>query len=171
METSGGSIMDAAAVATIGALTTTLCQIIKRSLPGDWDKYGPLFAAEISLAGVVLWVYSAPVFPPARTDVWTLAAGWVAVFATSAGIYETAKMATHKAAIPPTREDVAEPHEHLDTPAPEAQPELPDRGYRPPPAPEASAASAPRGAVLTEPVVATPVPRRPRPRPTVEDAP
>jgi hypothetical protein len=143
METSGGSIMDAAAVATIGALTTTLCQIIKRSLPGDWDKYGPLFAAVISLAG----------------------------FATSAGIYETAKMATHKAAIPPTREDVAEPHEHLDTPAPEAQPELPDRGYRPPPVPETPPASVPRGAVLTEPVVATPVPRRPRPRPTVEDAP
>lgn len=87
-------VMDAAAVATIGALTTAVVQIIKRSLPGDWDCYGPLFAAIVSLLGVLLWVYSAPQFPPARTDVWPIAAGWVSVFTSSVGVYQTVKMAT-----------------------------------------------------------------------------
>lgn len=87
-------VMDAAAVATVGALTTAVVQILKRSLPGDWDCYGPLFAAVVSLLGVLLWVYSAPQFPPARTDVWPIAAGWVSVFATSVGVYQTVKMAT-----------------------------------------------------------------------------
>ena len=87
-------VMDAAAVATIGALTTAVVQIIKRSLPGDWDCYGPLFAAIVSLLGVLLWVYSAPQFPPARTYVWPIAAGWVSVFTSSVGVYQTVKMAT-----------------------------------------------------------------------------
>lgn len=113
-----GNTMDAAAVATIGALVTTLSQIVKRSLPGNWDAYGPLIAAFLSLVGVALWVYSAPTFPPARTDIWAIGAGWVAVFSSSVGIYESVKMATHAASVPPARSDIVEPHEHLDPAAP-----------------------------------------------------
>ena len=112
---SQGAVMDAAAVATIGALVTTLTQIVKRSLPGDWDPYGPLIAAVLSILGVSLWVYSAPTFPPQRTDVWAIGAGWVAVFATAVGIYQSVKMATAPGegppAVPTTGRPVP-PHEH-----------------------------------------------------------
>lgn len=89
-----GQIMDAAAVATIGALVTTLTQITKRSLPGDFDCWGPLIAATYSLLGVLLWVVSAPSFPPLRTDIWAIGAGWVSVFSTAVGIFQTVKMVT-----------------------------------------------------------------------------
>lgn len=134
------ALIDAAAVAAIGATVTVLTQVVKRTLPGNWEVYGPIIAAGFSLAGVALWVLSAPTFPPARTDIWVIVSGWVAVFATSAGLYESVKMATHVEAVPPTLEDVAEPHEHLDPPAPEAP----------------TAAPTPRPAVLTEPVVTIP---------------
>jgi uncharacterized membrane protein len=88
------TVMDAAAVATIGALVTALCQVVKRTVPGNIDAYGPLIAAVLAAIGVTLWVVSAPVFPPARTDIWTIGAGWVAVFTSSVGIYETVKMVT-----------------------------------------------------------------------------
>lgn len=88
------TVMDAAAVATIGALVTALCQVVKRTAPGNIDAYGPLIAAVLSAVGVTLWVVSAPTFPPARTDIWTIGVGWVAVFTSAVGIYETVKMAT-----------------------------------------------------------------------------
>lgn len=44
-------------------------------------------------------------------------------------------------------------------------PELPDRGYRPPPTPAAAPVMpTPRGVPLTEPVVQTPAPKAPGPR-------
>jgi hypothetical protein len=172
---SQGSVMDATAVATIGALVTTLSQIVKRSIPGNADAYGPLIAAVLSAGGVALWVYSAPTFPPERTDVWAIGAGWVAVFAASVGIYESVKMATHIASRPPNREDVAEPHEHLDqpphVPTPNRADDAPDAIYaaaygdgrrstlNPPARRPRRTVPAPPEAVLTAPVVSTPQPR------------
>jgi hypothetical protein len=134
-----GSIMDAAAVAAIGAMVSTLTQVTKRSLPGDWDRFGPLIAALISAAGVALWVYSAPTFPPARTDVWTIGAGWVAVFSSAVGIYEVVKMATNIVARTPDRSPLPDP---------------------PPARRRRRTVPAPPEAVLTAPVVSTPQPRR-----------
>lgn len=92
-------IVDAAAVTTIAALVTALCQVVKRSVPGNLDLYGPLIAAILAAFGVALWVISAPVFPPARTDWWAIGAGWVAVFTSAVGIYESVKMVTATPAL------------------------------------------------------------------------
>lgn len=97
MDEHASAMMDAQAVATIGASVAILTQIIKRSVPGDIDAHGPLIAAVLALLGVALWVYSAPVFPPARTDAWTIGAGWVSVFASAVGVYESVKMVTRTA--------------------------------------------------------------------------
>lgn len=86
--------VDASAVATISALTVALTQIIKRSLPGDLDAYGPLIAMAVSVAGVILWLFAAPNWPPVRTDAWTIGAGWVAVYTSAVGVYHTVKMVT-----------------------------------------------------------------------------
>lgn len=89
-----GTVMDATAVATIGGVVMVLTQIVKRALPGDWDAWGPHIAAVLALLGVCIWVYSAPTFPPQRTDTWAIFAGWVSVFATAVGLYQSAKMVT-----------------------------------------------------------------------------
>jgi len=112
---SQGSVMDATAVATIGGVVMVLTQIFKRALPGDWDAWGPHIAAILALGGVALWVYSAPTFPPQRTDTWAIFAGWVSVFATAVGLYQSAKMVTAPGegapAVPTTSRPVT-PHQH-----------------------------------------------------------
>lgn len=94
-----GSTMDASAVATIGVLVTLLTTVIKRSVPGDIDCYGLLIAATVSALGVGLWVVSAPLFPPPRTDYWAIGAGYVSVLSTAVGVYEMGKVVTRTAPI------------------------------------------------------------------------
>lgn len=86
--------MDASAVATIGAVVMTLTQIVKRALPGNWDACGTLIAAVLAMMGVLLWVASAPDFPPERTSIFPIFAAWVSIFATATGLYESAKLVT-----------------------------------------------------------------------------
>jgi hypothetical protein len=87
-------MMDAAAVATIGSVVMVLVQIVKRATPDRYSACGVQICAALSIVGVLLWVVSAPVFPPARTDLFTLFAGWISVFATATGLYKSAQMAT-----------------------------------------------------------------------------
>lgn len=76
----------------IAATVTILTQIIKRILPSDGG--GPYIAGILSFIAVILWVISAPVFPPERTQIYSIFANWVSVYATSVGIYATSTMAT-----------------------------------------------------------------------------
>ena len=79
-------------IVTIGATVTLLTQVVKRSLPTD--AAGPHVVALLSFVAVVMWVLSAPVFPPDRTAIWTIFTGWVSIWATASGIYHGAKIAT-----------------------------------------------------------------------------
>lgn len=79
--------MTAAEVATIGAVVTTLTQIIKQTPLGAREGWGIYIAGVVSLLCVLAWVASATYWPPARTDLWALFSGWVTVFATAAGIH------------------------------------------------------------------------------------
>lgn len=84
--------MDSEAIVTIGATVTLLTQVVKRSLPADGA--GPHVVALLSFVAVVLWVISAPVFPPDRTAIWTIFTGWVSIWGTAIGVYHGAKIAT-----------------------------------------------------------------------------
>lgn len=103
--------MDAQAIVTIGAVVTAATQIVKRAVPGDVDQYGVLVAGLISLAGVLLWVYSSPIFPPDRTQYFEIGSGWIAVFSTAVGIYETVKLATVTTRLSRRRKGAPEPVE------------------------------------------------------------
>lgn len=84
--------MTAAEVATIGAVVLTLTQILKKALPGE--GYGIYIAGGVSLIAVLLFVASGSVWPPDRTDIWSTFAGFVAVFATAAGLHSISTTAT-----------------------------------------------------------------------------
>ena len=77
--------MTAAEVATIGATVTVLVQILKKAIPGE--GYGIYLAGGVSLAATLVYIASGTIWPPERTDIWSMFAGFVAVFATSAGLY------------------------------------------------------------------------------------
>ena len=76
----------------IAATVTVLTQIIKRVLPSDGG--GPYITGILSLIAVALWVISSPVFPPDRTQIYSVFANWVNVYASAVGIYATSTMAT-----------------------------------------------------------------------------
>lgn len=84
--------MDAQAVATVGAVVTVLTQVLKKALPGE--RLGPYVAGAVSFVCVLLWVVSDASWPPKQTDIWSIFSGWVAVFATSAGIYSLSNIPT-----------------------------------------------------------------------------
>ena len=87
--------MSASEVATIGAVVMVLVQIIKRAVPrDDWGVY---IAGGVSFIVVLLYISSAAQFPPVRTDLWALFAGWVSVFAGAAGLHAVANVATSEA--------------------------------------------------------------------------
>ncbi len=79
-------------IVAIGAAVTAVTQIIKRSLPGDGQ--GPAIVALLSFVAVVIWILSAPVFPPDRTQLWSLFTGWIAVWVAASGIYSGAQLVT-----------------------------------------------------------------------------
>lgn len=83
-------------IVTIGATVTLLTQIVKRAMPKDGN--GPLIVALLSLIATVMWIVSAPVFPPDRTHIWTLFTGWASIWATASGIYSGASIVTTGAA-------------------------------------------------------------------------
>lgn len=84
--------MTAAEVATIGATVMVLVQILKKAIPGE--GYGVYIAGGVSLVSVLLYVASGSVWPPDRTDIWATFAGFVAVFATAAGLHSISTTAT-----------------------------------------------------------------------------
>ena len=87
--------MNASEVATVGAMVTVLTQILKRALPGE--GYSVYIAGAASLLVVGVWVVSGSQWPPARVDLWALFSGWLAVFATAAGIHGISTIPTRAA--------------------------------------------------------------------------
>lgn len=83
-------------IVTIGATVTLLTQVVKRSLPTD--TAGPHVVAILSFVAVMMWVLSAPEWPPNRTALWPIFTGWVSIWATASGIYHGAQIVTTGAA-------------------------------------------------------------------------
>lgn len=79
-------------IVTIGATVTLLTQVVKRSLPTD--AAGPHVVAILSFAAVVMWVLSAPAWPPDRTALWPIFTGWVSIWVAASGIYHGAQIVT-----------------------------------------------------------------------------
>lgn len=77
--------MTADAIVAISAAVTALVQLCKWA--GLRDSYGPIAVIGFSGFGVLLWLFGAVVWPPARTDTWPIFAGWVAVALSSAGVF------------------------------------------------------------------------------------
>lgn len=89
---------DGQATLAIGAAVTLMVEIAKTLMPPSHaKKLGPYLALAFSLMATVVYVVSAPTFPPLRTDIWSLFLGWLEVLAVSVGVYHGAKL-TLKAA-------------------------------------------------------------------------
>jgi hypothetical protein len=77
--------MNADAVVAISAAVTACVQLVKwAGLP---DRLGPIVVIVFSGVGVMIWLFSQAIWPPARTDTWVIFAGWVSVALGSAGIF------------------------------------------------------------------------------------
>lgn len=77
--------MSAEAIVAISAAVTALVQLSKWA--GLKDSWGPIVVILFSGVGVLIWLLSQTVWPPARTDTWDIFAGWVSVALASAGIF------------------------------------------------------------------------------------
>lgn len=77
--------MNADAVVAIAAGVVAFVQVCKwAGLP---DKVGPLVVMLFSALGVGLWLFSQQAWPPARTDTWNIASGWISVTLAAAGTF------------------------------------------------------------------------------------
>lgn len=76
----------------IAATVTLLTQVIKREMPGD--GYGPLIVTLLSLVAIGLWLVSGPIFPPDRTQIWTIFTGWAVIWSEAIGLYHGTSIAT-----------------------------------------------------------------------------
>lgn len=77
----------------IAATVTLLTQVIKRELPGN--GYGPLVVTLLSLLAIGLWIVSGPIFPPDRTQIWTIFTGWAVIWSEAIGLYHGTSIATN----------------------------------------------------------------------------
>ncbi len=90
-------MIDGNAQLAIGVAIMLMTEIAKTLMPVEHaKKLGPYLALVFSFLATLLWVLSAPVFPPSRLDIWSLFMGWLHVFATSVGVYHGAKLALKK---------------------------------------------------------------------------
>jgi hypothetical protein len=77
--------VNADAVVAVSAAVVALTQLAKwAKLP---EQYGPIAVIVISGFGVLVWLAGADQWPPARTDIWPIFSGWVAVTLTAAGTF------------------------------------------------------------------------------------
>ena len=92
--------MDGQAIVTVSAATVALTQLIKWS--GIPDRWGPLIVLVVAALGVALWTYAQGAF--ARTEVFSLFAGWIAIATSAAGVYGFSRAASEtltKGSSPP----------------------------------------------------------------------
>jgi hypothetical protein len=77
--------MSAEAIVAISAAVVACTQLSKwAKLP---DHLGPIAVILLSGVGVGIWLASQTVWPPVRTDIWPIFAGWVAVALSAAGVF------------------------------------------------------------------------------------
>lgn len=77
--------MTADAIVAIAAGVVGLTQLIKWA--GLKDSFGPLIVILLSGVGVMVWLFSQTLWPPARTETWNIAAGWIAIALSAAGTF------------------------------------------------------------------------------------
>lgn len=95
--------MNADAVVAVSAAVVALTQLSKWA--GLRDTWGPLAVILLSGLGVLVWLVGGEQWPPARTDIWPIFSGWVAVTLTAAGTFgftRAAVGAVTRATPPPT---------------------------------------------------------------------
>lgn len=80
-----GTFMTADAIVAISAAVVAITQLIKWA--GMKDAFGPLVVILLSGIGVMVWLFSQTVWPPLRTDTWNIAAGWISVSLSAAGVF------------------------------------------------------------------------------------
>lgn len=86
-------MIDGNAQLAIGTAVMLLVEISKTLMtPYHAKRLGPYLALAFSFAATLVYVISAPVFPPMRTDLWAIFMGWLMVLATSVGVYHGAKL-------------------------------------------------------------------------------
>lgn len=96
--------MNAESVVAISAGVVAATQLVKwAGLP---DKVGPLVVILLSGVGVGIWLFSQNVWPPARTDTWNIASGWISVTLSAAGTFGFTRAAVSAVtrAMPPPAE-------------------------------------------------------------------
>ena len=77
--------MTAESVVAISAGVVAATQLVKwAGLP---DKVGPIIVMLFAALGVGLWLFSQQAWPPARTDTWNIASGWISVTLAAAGTF------------------------------------------------------------------------------------
>lgn len=79
-----------AAITLIAVLVVTGTQLTKRLLPGD--QWGPYLGLLWSVLGVWAWLYSQPVYPPARETTFAVVSATVVVWGYASGLYSVAKL-------------------------------------------------------------------------------
>ena len=84
----------------VAAAVTALVQVLKWA--GVKDSWGPLLVILLSGAGVGIWLVSGESWPPARTDIWPIATGWINVTLATAGAFGFTRATA--AAVTATRE-------------------------------------------------------------------
>jgi hypothetical protein len=77
--------MTAEAIVTVSAAVVALVQLAKWA--GLTEANGPLAVIGFSLLGVAIWIVGGDNWPPARTDVWPIFAGCIAVATSAAGVF------------------------------------------------------------------------------------
>jgi preprotein translocase subunit Sec61beta len=80
-------------IIAVGAAVSLLTEVAKTLLPPlPRKRLAPYIALAASLVATVLYILAAPVFPPARTQLWPLFLDWLTVYGTAVGIYHGAKL-------------------------------------------------------------------------------
>jgi hypothetical protein len=76
--------MNAEAIMTISAAVVGLTQLLKWM--GMSNRYGSVAVMGLSLVGILAWAYSQEVLP-ARTELFSYFAAWIAVATSAAGVF------------------------------------------------------------------------------------
>src|SRR5688500_1073290 len=95
--------MSAQAIVAISAAVVAFVQLIKWA--GLKDHWGPIVVILFSGVGVGIWLFSQQQWPPMRTQVWDIFAGWIAVALAAAGVFgftRAASTAVSSAKAPPS---------------------------------------------------------------------
>lgn len=77
--------MSSEGIIAVSAAVVALVQLWKWA--GLRDSWGPLAVIALSVVGVLIWLVSGDSWPPARTDIWPIFSGIVAVTLSSAGVF------------------------------------------------------------------------------------